>query len=44
DDFSEFTKGTDLAGGPIDLDGFAAYLKTHPNQSAPKLDRITLLP
>ncbi|MET9628546.1 bifunctional metallophosphatase/5'-nucleotidase [Lentzea sp. NPDC006480] len=44
DDFSEFTKGTALVGGPIDLDGFAAYLAAHPNQSAPKLDRITQLP
>jgi 5'-nucleotidase len=41
DGFSEFTKGTNITGGGIDLDAFSAYLKAHPGQSAPPLDRIT---
>jgi 5'-nucleotidase len=42
--FSEFTKGTDLVGGVVDLDAFTAYLTAHPNLAPPATDRITLLP
>ena len=44
DGFSEFTKGTNITGGGIDLDAFSAYLTAHPNQAPPALDRITQLP
>jgi len=44
DGFSEFTKGTNITGGGIDLDAFSAYLAAHPNQGPPALGRITLLP
>ncbi|WP_439662604.1 bifunctional metallophosphatase/5'-nucleotidase [Lentzea sp. HUAS TT2] len=44
DGFSEFTKGTNITGGGIDLDAFSAYLSAHPNQAPPALDRITQLP
>ncbi|MFD4672986.1 bifunctional metallophosphatase/5'-nucleotidase [Lentzea sp. NPDC058450] len=44
DGFSEFTKGTNITGGGIDLDAFSAYLTAHPGQGAPALDRITVLP
>ncbi|MEV6643412.1 bifunctional metallophosphatase/5'-nucleotidase [Amycolatopsis sp. NPDC051371] len=44
DGFTEFTKGTDLAGGPVDLDAFTAYLSAHPNLAAPVADRVTKLP
>ncbi|WP_394614568.1 bifunctional metallophosphatase/5'-nucleotidase [Lentzea sp. JNUCC 0626] len=44
DGFSEFTKGTNITGGGIDLDAFSAYLTAHPGQAAPALDRITQLP
>ncbi|TDV40139.1 bifunctional metallophosphatase/5'-nucleotidase [Actinophytocola oryzae] len=44
DGFAEFTKGTDLAGGPVDLDAFTAYLTAHPNVSPPPADRVTLVP
>ena len=41
DGFSEFTKGTNIVGGGIDLDAFDAYLDAHPNQGPPALGRIT---
>ena len=41
DGFSEFTKGTNIIGGGIDLDAFDAYLDAHPNQGPPALGRIT---
>jgi 5'-nucleotidase len=41
DGFSEFTKGTNVTGGGIDLDAFTGYLGAHPGQKAPALDRIT---
>jgi 5'-nucleotidase len=41
DGFAEFKNGTDLAGGPVDLDAFTAYLTAHPNLSPPPADRIT---
>ncbi|MGI5503651.1 bifunctional metallophosphatase/5'-nucleotidase [Lentzea sp. CA-135723] len=44
DGFSEFTKGTTITGGGIDLDAFSGYLSTHPNTAPPALDRITQLP
>ncbi|MEA5359662.1 bifunctional metallophosphatase/5'-nucleotidase [Amycolatopsis sp., V23-08] len=44
DGFTEFTKGTNLAGGPVDLDALIAYLGAHPNLAPPAADRITLLP
>ncbi|MCR6487100.1 bifunctional metallophosphatase/5'-nucleotidase [Amycolatopsis sp. OK19-0408] len=44
DGFTEFTKGTNLAGGPVDLDALTAYLGAHPNLAPPAADRITQLP
>jgi 5'-nucleotidase len=44
DGFTEFTKGTDLAGGPVDLDAFIAYLGAHPKIAPPEADRITATP
>ncbi|MEC3975589.1 bifunctional metallophosphatase/5'-nucleotidase [Amycolatopsis sp. H20-H5] len=44
DGFAEFTKGTNLAGGPVDLDALLAYLGAHPGVAPPPADRITLLP
>ncbi len=41
DGFTVFTQGTDLTGGPIDLDAFTAYLTAHPNLGPPPADRIT---
>ncbi|OLR91415.1 bifunctional metallophosphatase/5'-nucleotidase [Actinokineospora bangkokensis] len=41
DGFTGFTKGTDLAGGPIDLDALTAYLAVNPNLAPPAADRIT---
>jgi len=44
DGFAELTKGTNLAGGPVDLDAFTAYLAAHPNLAPPAADRVTRLP
>jgi 5'-nucleotidase len=44
DGFTEFTKGTNLAGGPIDLDALIAYFAAHPGVTPPPADRITVLP
>jgi 5'-nucleotidase len=44
DGFTEFRNGTDLAGGPVDLDAFTAYLTANPNLSPPPADRITVAP
>jgi 5'-nucleotidase len=44
DSFSTFTVGTDLVGGPVDLDAFTAYLTANPNLAPPATDRITRLP
>lgn len=44
DGFTEFTKGTDLSGGPVDLDAFIAYLGAHPGIAPPPADRITATP
>lgn len=43
DGFTGFTEGTDLTGGPIDLDAFTAYLTAHPGLAAPPADRITVV-
>jgi 5'-nucleotidase len=42
DNFAAFTQGTNLVGGPIDLDAFTAYLEANAPISPPPLDRITL--
>ncbi|MFI6029374.1 bifunctional metallophosphatase/5'-nucleotidase [Amycolatopsis magusensis] len=44
DGFTEFTKGTDLAGGPVDLDALIAYFGAHPGVAPPPADRITVKP
>lgn len=41
DGFTEFTKGTGLTGGPVDLDALIAYLGAHPAIAPPPADRIT---
>lgn len=44
DGFAEFANGTDVAGGPVDLDAFTEYLTANPNIAPPAADRITVLP
>ncbi|HEY0452767.1 bifunctional metallophosphatase/5'-nucleotidase [Actinophytocola sp.] len=44
DGFAEFKNGTNLTGGPVDLDAFTAYLTAHPNLAPPAADRITVAP
>jgi 5'-nucleotidase len=44
DGFTEFTKGTSLSGGPVDLDALTEYLDAHRNLAPPAADRITRLP
>jgi 5'-nucleotidase len=44
DGFAEFANGTDIAGGPVDLDAFTAYLTANPGIAPPPADRITVLP
>ncbi|WP_026423794.1 bifunctional metallophosphatase/5'-nucleotidase [Actinokineospora inagensis] len=44
DGFAELKNGTNLAGGPVDLDAFTAYLTAHPNLAPPASDRVTVLP
>jgi 5'-nucleotidase len=43
DGFTVFAQGTDLAGGPIDLDAFTACLTAHPNLAPPPADRVTVI-
>ncbi len=43
DGFTVFADGTDLTGGPIDLDAFVDYLGANPNLSAPPADRINVV-
>ncbi|NYI88588.1 5'-nucleotidase [Amycolatopsis endophytica] len=43
DGFTEFTKGTDLAGGPVDLDALIAYFGAHSPIAPPAADRITVV-
>lgn len=40
DGFDSFTAGTELVGGPVDLDAFVAYLGANPGLAAPPTDRI----
>ncbi|WP_026316394.1 bifunctional metallophosphatase/5'-nucleotidase [Actinokineospora enzanensis] len=42
DGFAELAKGSDLAGGPVDLDAFSAYLTGHPNLAPPVADRVAV--
>jgi 5'-nucleotidase len=42
DSFTTLTVGTDLTGGPIDLDAFTAYLTANSPVSPPATDRITV--
>ena len=42
DGFTAFTAGTNLTGGPVDLDAFTAYLTANPNLSPPPTNRITV--
>jgi 5'-nucleotidase len=44
DNFTAFAQGTDLQGGPIDLDALLDYLEAHPNLAPPPADRITAAP
>ena len=44
DNFTAFAQGTDLQGGPIDLDALLAYLKANPGLAPPPADRITATP
>ncbi|MEJ8278619.1 bifunctional metallophosphatase/5'-nucleotidase [Pseudonocardia spirodelae] len=40
DGFDTFTAGTELVGGPVDLDAVVSYLGAHPGLTAPPTDRI----
>jgi 5'-nucleotidase len=42
DSFSVLTQGTDVTGGPIDLDAFTAYLTANSPVAPPPTDRITV--
>jgi 5'-nucleotidase len=42
DGFTVLTQGTDVTGGPIDLDAFTAYLTANPGLAPPATDRITV--
>jgi 5'-nucleotidase len=42
DSFTALTVGTDVTGGPIDLDAFTAYLTAHSPVSPPPTNRITV--
>jgi 5'-nucleotidase len=44
DGFTGFTAGTDVTGGPVDLDALLDYLAATPGLSPPPADRITVLP
>ena len=44
DNFTAFAQGTDLQGGPIDLDALLDYLKAKPGLAPPPADRITATP
>jgi 5'-nucleotidase len=43
DGFAELKNGTDLTGGPVDLDAFTAYLTANPNLAPPAADRVTVV-
>ncbi|ANY10160.1 bifunctional metallophosphatase/5'-nucleotidase [Pseudonocardia sp. HH130630-07] len=40
DGFDAFAAGTELVGGPVDLDAFVAYLQATPGLTPPPTDRI----
>jgi 5'-nucleotidase len=40
DSFSVFTEGTNLTGGPEDLQNLVEFLKAHPDLTAPATDRV----
>ncbi len=40
DGFTVFAQGTDITGGPIDIDAFTQYLSAHPSLAPPPADRI----
>lgn len=42
DGFTVFAQGTNIVGGPVDLDAFVAYLQAHPNLSPPPPNRVTV--
>jgi 5'-nucleotidase len=44
DGFTVFNDGTDILGGPVDVDAFSAYVKAQGTVSPAPLDRITVLP
>ncbi|MDQ3578445.1 MAG: bifunctional metallophosphatase/5'-nucleotidase [Actinomycetota bacterium] len=44
DGFTELAKGTNLTGGPVDLDALTDYLTANPNVAPPVLNRVTVLP
>ncbi len=43
DGFSTFTQGTNLTGGPVDLDAFVDYLSANSPISPPPANRITIV-
>ncbi|HEU0044132.1 bifunctional metallophosphatase/5'-nucleotidase [Sphingomonas sp.] len=43
DNFTVFTQGTDLAGGPEDIDAFETYVRAAGTLTPPATDRITRL-
>jgi 5'-nucleotidase len=44
DGFTVLTQGTNVTGGPIDLDAFTAYLAANSPVTPPATDRITVVP
>ena len=44
DGFTGFTAGTEVTGGPVDLDALLAYLSATPGVAPPPADRITVVP
>jgi 5'-nucleotidase len=44
DGFTGFTVGTDVTGGPVDLDALLAHLAANPGLAPPAADRVTVLP
>ncbi|MEV0081623.1 bifunctional metallophosphatase/5'-nucleotidase [Saccharopolyspora sp. NPDC050642] len=44
DGFTEFAGGTEIAGGPVDLDALVGYLGAHAGLAPPPADRIAVAP
>ncbi|SDX15669.1 5'-nucleotidase [Saccharopolyspora shandongensis] len=44
DGFTEFAAGTEIAGGPVDLDALVGYLGAHAGLAPPPADRIAVAP